>query len=191
MKKFVLASLLVASSLMASQYATTVKPVYLDANSKSVAGKLLPTNAIDVLEEKNGMVKFSIKGYQNPAVSNVIYYSDGQRIISLAFAKTKAPKFELIKKGENGSWDEVKVEAYTTSGDFTSDLNTLFETSKKQYQENCSVCHALHKESQYTANQWPSLLKSMISRTPIDKKDEWTIIEYLQKHAKDTTKESK
>lgn len=191
MKKIVLVSLFIASSLMASQYATTVKPVYLDANSKSVAGKLLPTNAIEVLEEKNGIVKFSIKGYQNPAVSNVIYYSNAQRIIALAFAKTKAPKFELIKKGQNGSWDEVKAVAYTTSGDFTSDLNALFETSKKQYQENCSVCHALHKESGYMANQWPTLFKSMILRTPIDKKDEWTIIEYLQKHAKDTTKESK
>ena len=61
------------------------------------------------------------------------------------------------------------------------ELKTMMDRAKQIYQENCSICHHLHKESQYNPNQWPSLFKSMLSRTPIDKKDEWLIIQYLQK----------
>lgn len=191
MKKIILSVILLTCSLFANQtlYSTVVKPVYLNETTDVVAGKLLPTNGIEVLQTTNKRIKFSIKGYQNPDVANVIYYSDGQRILALAFAKTKAPKFELIKKGENGSWNEVRVVAYTNDGNFTDNLNLLFEKAKKQYQDSCSICHAMHQPTHYSANQWPALIKSMISRTPIDKKDEWTITQYLQKHSKDIQKQ--
>lgn len=60
----------------------------------------------------------------------------------------------------------------------------MLDRAKQTYQESCSICHHLHKESQYNPNQWPLLFKSMLSRTPIDKKDEWLIIQYLQKASK-------
>lgn len=185
MKKLILASLLVSSTLSASiLYPTDVKPVYLTPDSKDIAGKLLPTNGIDVIEESGDKVKFSLRGFVNPAASNVIYYSNGERIIALSFAKTKTPKYEIIKKGETGKWDEVKVIAYTTKDNLEKDLKPMLDRAKQTYQESCSICHHLHKESQYNPNQWPSLFKSMLSRTPIDKKDEWLIIQYLQKASK-------
>ena len=185
MKKLILAGLLISSALNASTlYPTDVKSVYLTQDSKDVAGKLLPTNAIEVLEQSAGKIKFSLKGYVNPAAPNVIYYSNQDRIIALSFAKTKTPKYEIIKKGETGKWDEVKVIAYTTKDNLEKDLKPMMDRAKQTYQESCSICHHLHKESQYNPNQWPSLFKSMLSRTPIDKKDEWLIIQYLQKASK-------
>lgn len=172
-------------------YSNAVKPVYLDKNSSIIAGKLLPTNSVEILEQKDGFIKFSLRGYQNPAVPNVVYYSNNQRILSLAFAKTKVPKFEIIKEGKNGQWNEVKVDAYTTSGEFENNLEPMMKKASELYTTNCSVCHALHKIDRYSANQWPSLFKSMLSRTPIDKKDEWLVIQYLQKNAKDSIKETK
>lgn len=192
MKKIILTCFMLTECLFADvMYPTTVKEVYLDNVSNKAAGKLLPTNAIEVLENSNGKIKFSVSGYQNPSVPNVVYFSNGQRIITLAFAKTKAPNFEIIKKGEGENWNEVKVTAYTTDSDLTENLNELNAKAKKLYEENCSVCHSLHKVDEYTANQWPSLIKSMVSRTPIEKKDMWSVIEYLQKNAKDMKKESK
>ncbi|CUU70642.1 putative cytochrome C-type heme-binding periplasmic protein [Campylobacter hyointestinalis subsp. hyointestinalis] len=191
MKKIIFTSLLLGSCVFGEVYSTAVKPVYLDKTSNIVAGKLLPTNGIEILEEKDGFVKFSIKGYQNPAVPNIVYYSNNQRILSLAFAKTKTPKFKIIKEGKNGQWNEVKVNAYTTSGEFENGLEPMMKKASELYTTNCSICHALHKVEQYNANQWPSLFKSMLSRTPIDKKDEWLVIQYLQKNAKDSTKDTK
>lgn len=182
MKKLILASLLASSTLSASiLYPTDVKPVYLTPDSKDIAGKLLPTNGIDVIEESGDKIKFSLRGFVNPAASNVIYYSNGERIIALSFAKTKTPKYDIITKGEAGKWDEIKVTAYTTKDNLEKELKPMMDRAKQIYQENCSICHHLHKESQYNPNQWPSLFKSMLSRTPIDKKDEWLIIQYLQK----------
>ena len=48
------------------------------------------------------------------------------------------------------------------------------------------MCHALHNINEYNANQWPSILKSMLSRTVMDKKDRFLVSQYLQKT---TTKE--
>jgi trimethylamine-N-oxide reductase cytochrome c-type subunit TorC len=50
------------------------------------------------------------------------------------------------------------------------------------------MCHSLHEVNHYTANQWPSLFQSMISRTPIENDDVWMITQYLQKHASDMKK---
>lgn len=137
MKKLILASLLVSSTLSASMlYPTDVKPVYLAPDSKDIAGKLLPTNGIDVIEESGDKIKFSLKGFVNPAASNVIYYSNGERIIALSFAKTKTPKYEIIKKGETGKWDEVKVIAYTTKDNLEKDLKPMLDRAKQTYQES-------------------------------------------------------
>ena len=109
MKKLILTGLFISSTLSASVlYPTDVKPVYLTPDSKDVAGKLLPTNGIDVISESGDKIKFSLRGFVNPAASNVVYYSNGDRIIALSFAKTKTPKYDIITKGEGGKWDEVK-----------------------------------------------------------------------------------
>lgn len=163
-------------------YSTKVKSVYLDEVKSKVAGRLLPTNKIEILEKNGDLVKFKIQGYQNPAAKNVVYYSDGSRILALAFAKTATPDIEVEKLGKDGGWNEVSVVAYTIDGDFVTDVNPLFEKAKASYNENCSMCHALHDVNQYNANQWPSLFKSMAGRTPIHKDDYWSIIQYLQKH---------
>lgn len=166
-------------------YPTKVKSVYLNTLDTKTAGKLMPTTQIKILEKSDKYVKFELKGYQNPNVQNVIYYIDGQRIISLAFAKTAQPKIKIEKHGENGAWNQVSVEAYTEDSDFVTDINDIYVKAEATYKQSCSVCHPLHAVNSYKANQWPSLFKSMVSRTSIDKDDVYTVIQYLQKHASD------
>lgn len=163
-------------------YPNTVKSVYLDESKSKVAGRLLPTNGIEILSKNTNLVKFRIKGYQNPGVSNVIYAKNGERILALAFAKTAKPEIKIIKKGENSSWNEVSVVAFTTDGDFENSVEPMFAKAKQLYSDNCSMCHTLHDVNHYNANQWPSLFNAMVARTPIEKADHWLVIEYLQKH---------
>ncbi|ASM35976.1 cytochrome C [Campylobacter sputorum] len=184
MKKVLLVLTLLACGLFASEtvYSNKVKSVYLSPNDTKVAGRLLPTNAINILEDGKKLVKFEIKGFVNPASPNIIYHSDGVRILALAFSKTSKPDIKIIKTGKDGAWNEVKVVAYTTKGDFEKDLKPMFEKASNLYKSNCSMCHSLHDVNQYNANQWPALFRSMVSRTPIEKSDHWLVIEYLQKH---------
>ncbi|NLC28659.1 MAG: cytochrome C [Campylobacteraceae bacterium] len=187
MIKKILATAVVASAVLAGNisYATKEKPVYLDADSKRVAGKLLPTNAIEVLEELGDRIKFRIEGYQHPDTGSVIYFTDKARIFSLAFARTSNPEMKVINDSVGDGWSIVSVEAYTTKGDFEDDLEPMFERASKLYSDNCSMCHSLHTVDHYNANQWPSTFKSMLDRTPIEKDDVWLITQYLQKHASD------
>ena len=110
MKK-VLLSATIACSLFASGdvYSDVVKPLFLDATSNKSIGRLLPTNAVKITEEGSDRVKVVIRGYKNPAVDNVIYYSDSQRVIAAAFAKTAKIDYKMIEKGKDGKWDKVEV----------------------------------------------------------------------------------
>ncbi len=185
MLKAFLASSLALCALCASElkYATDVKSVSLSTDLKAVVGKLLPTNEIEVLENKGGVVKFSLKGYAFKSSPNVVYFTPKARIIALSFAKGKEPKYEIIKS--NGDYDEIKVVAYTDDKLLTDDLKALFAKSEKLYNESCGMCHPLHKPSDYEANRLPALFDAMASRTAIEKSDHWAIKEWLQKHSKD------
>ena len=72
MKKILLSSFLACSLFAAGEvYSPSVKDVYVDATSQKSIGRLLPTNAVKILANEGDRVKISVKGYQNPAVSNV------------------------------------------------------------------------------------------------------------------------
>ena len=185
--RIVIAELFLIGSLLAGEkiYSDSVKSLYADASSAKAIGRLLPTNAVTVVQKSGERIKIAIRGYQNPDVKNVIYYSDSQRVIAAAFSKTANIETRLLEKGKGGKWDKVEVSVYTEEGGFGDGLEAMFEKAGQIYNENCSICHALPEPSHSKANQWPSLLQSMLSRTAIDKKDEWLVIQYLQKHSED------
>ncbi|MGG7073592.1 cytochrome C [Campylobacter sp. 9BO] len=186
MKKLVMSALLACFLYADGEvYSDVVKPVFADATSKTSIGRLLPTNAVKILEKSGDRVKIEVSGYQNPAVPNVIYFSDSERVFTLAFAKTAEFKTQLVKKGEHGKWNMVKTTVFTTDSDFYDDVKPMLTRAEELYKSSCGVCHKLHDTDHYKANQWPSLFKSMLSRTAIDKKDEWLVIEYLQKNSSD------
>lgn len=162
-------------------YAEKVKSIYLKNDKSKVAGRLLPTNAVEILEKKDGLVKFKIQGYSSDLSQNIIYYKDGARIIALAFAKSAKPDIKVEEKGKDGGWDKVSVIAYTNDDSLVGELEPLLKRAGDMYNQNCSMCHALHDVNHYSANQWPSLFKSMADRTPLEKDDHWSIIQYLQK----------
>ena len=180
---------MLACSLFASGdvYTEDVKPLFMDATSNKSIGRLLPTNAVKIIEESGNRVKITIRGFKNPAVNDVVYYSDSERVIAAAFAKTAKIDYKMIEKGENGKWDKVEVSVYADKGGFENELAPMFARADQLYKDNCGICHTAHATDHYKANQWPSLVKSMLSRTAIDKKDEWLITQYLQKHSSDVS----
>ena len=48
-----------------------------------------------------------------------------------------------------------------------------------------ALCHPGHPSTEFTANQWPSIVKSMVTRTAMTKEENYLVTQYLQKHAKD------
>lgn len=182
-KKILLLSALSVLLNAEAMVGTDVKEVSVSGDMKDIAGKLLPTNEIEVLENKGGVVKFALTGYVNKAASNVIYFTSKAKIISLSFAKAKTPKYETL--GTENGLDKVKVIAYTTDKNLTNDLKRLFAKADKLYTENCGLCHPLHPSTEFVAASWPQRFDGMITRTSIAKEDAWAIKQWLQKHSSD------
>lgn len=191
MKKFLILAVFLANLFAGDlMYSSVVKNVSTSENLSDISGKLLPTNPVEILETKNGIVKFAVMGYQNPASPNIVYFTPKARILVVSFAKTKMPKFEILAQ-EDG-FNKVKVIAYTKDGDWSSNLEQMFNTARTKFEESCGVCHPLHHPHTQVANRWPAFIKSMQSRTPLNQDEIWVITQYLQKHSKDfNIKESK
>lgn len=182
-----LATLAIFSALITAANAEVsdkVLNVGFEQNGKA-AGRLLPTNEFKVVKTEGSRVLLSISGFLNPAAPNVLYASDGQRVIAAAFGKSTVLELKNPIKGQNGGWDKGTIEVWADKADFAPDNKAMMARAAQTYSESCGVCHALHDIKHFTANQWPATFNSMVERTAIDKEDRWLVIQYLQKNSKD------
>lgn len=174
-----------------TMYTSSVKNLFEDSNTTSVKGRLLPTSKVKILEKQGNKVKIEIEGYIKDNISYAIYFSKGKRILVTGLSKNTKFDFKTIStsKDENEvEWKKVSFTAYTKNENFTKDLDSLYKKAYGIYTENCAMCHLAHPTSEFTANQWPSIVKSMISRTAMTKEQNYLVTQYLQKHAKDMKK---
>lgn len=192
MKKLCIMLLAFASLALAKEvYSDKVVSLYFNKDDTKQVGRLLPTNAFEVLKTEGDKVLLKISGFVNPATPSVLYFSDGQRIMVAAFGKANPPELKNVIKGKNGKWDKASIEVWADKAEFATSNKEMFVRAKTTYMENCGICHTAHPEREFTANQWPATFKGMASRTGIDKEDYWLIIEYLQKNSKDFKKGGK
>lgn len=189
MKRLGLIFLVCASVAFAkNMYSDKVLSLYFDKNDAKPVGRLLPTNAFEVLKTEGDKVLLKISGFVNPAAPSVLYYNDSQRVMVAAFGKNTPPKLLNLTKGQGDKWDKASVEVWADKGEFVANTDEMFVRAKNTYMENCGICHTAHKEGEFGANQWQATFNAMLSRTGIAKEDSWLIIEYLQKHSKDIQK---
>lgn len=184
-KSFIVGTMALSSFLLAD-FATEVSPLYSNYQDTKVIGKLLPTAEVKILQKKGNWVKVQISGYQDEN-KPVLYYTAGKRILNAAFDSKAGISFKKIKtqkiEGKDYTWSEV--EAWMDEKYLSDKLQPLLNQAKSLFEQNCSICHGLHKPKEFSANQWPSMFKSMAGRTGIEKKDYQLVIQYLQKNAKD------
>lgn len=180
MKRTLVVALFACSLLNAEQivYPTVVKSLYKSDTDKSVIGRVLPTSEVKILEKKGNRLKIQLEGFVQKGKEQAIYFKEGQRILVAAFKKGSNPEYKVLKAGD---WSKVNAVVYMDEGDLEKELKPMMDKAAKLYSENCSICHSLHPVNEYNANQWPSVLKSMVDRTAIEKKDRFLVTEYLQK----------
>lgn len=169
-------------------YSSEVLSLYLNKDDTISHGRLLPTNAFEVLKSEGNKTLIKVSGFINPKAPFVLYFNDTQRIMVAAFSKNAKLDFK-DKIPENApKWIKTSLEIWTDKKEFETNTKAMFARAKQLYTENCGICHTAHKESEFSANAWPATFRSMVNRTGIDKKEHWLVIEYLQKNAKDTKK---
>ena len=188
---FILALSCVCMYASESTYTSSVKNLYETADSSKSKGRLLPTSEIKVLEKEGDKIKIELEGYMKDGVDSAVYFSVGKRILIAGLSKSGNFDFKTIStsKDEEGiEWKKVSFIAYTKNDNLTDDLDALYKSAQTIFTNNCAICHPAHGTHEYTANQWPSIVKSMITRTAMTKEENYLVTQYLQKHASDIEK---
>ncbi|MGX2982473.1 hypothetical protein [Helicobacter sp. 23-1045] len=188
--KIALIFALFSSISWGQSYATKVKQLYLP-NAQKAVGRLLPSVEVKMLGEKDGKkdgkVEVEISGWIEDGVPNAVYFVPNRRILVAGIDKKAQYDFTQIDSIEEGGkkWILIKAKFLTEKDGFGDDLEAMYKSAEEMYQTNCSICHKLHDKKEFNANQWPSMINSMLSRTAISKEESYLLIQYLQKNAKD------
>lgn len=124
---FVLATCLWAKEIA---YTDEVVSLYLNKDDTKVTGRLLPTNAFEILKSDKDRVLIKVDGYVNPKAPSVIYFNDSQRIIVAAFSKNTKLNFSQTSAGKNGKWDKVSLEIWADKKDFAKDNKEMLSRAK-------------------------------------------------------------
>lgn len=189
MKRILYAMLLCGLCLEASEikFASEVKSLYADSTSKKVIGRLLPTTKVEILKKENDRVKVRVIGWSERNKLVALYATPNRRILNAGLSRGVDISFQKIgdKTFEGKQFEEIAMEFYTENSGFVNDVAPLYKEASELYTTNCSMCHHLHALKEYKANQWPSVIKSMLSRTAIPKDKSQLVIQYVQKNASD------
>ncbi|RAX51727.1 hypothetical protein CCY99_08630 [Helicobacter sp. 16-1353] len=170
--------------IFGAEYTTSVSSLYQEGDSK-VIGRLLPTVEVKVLGKVQDKTKVEFEGYIQEGSPNAIYFAPNRRILVAGMVKTTKFDYKVLEtlKDDGKTWNKISVSLLSDETEFTNDINGLYQKAQKMYSDNCSICHVLHNTKEFNANQWPSMVNSMLSRTAISKDESYLLIQYLQKNA--------
>lgn len=76
------------------------------------------------------------------------------------------------------------MSGYVPSAGLTPDQESVWAAAKALFSKRCSACHALHHTTEFTANQWPTILKTMTKNAALQPDQAALVTQYLQTHAK-------
>ncbi len=168
------------------RYVTTAAPL------KSADGTALATITIGtevaVTGDQGDSADVLIDGWSMDGAPSVIFLSTGQRIplASLTDEGQQAREVVETKTDDYGTeWQHVNLNGSVASSDLGPDSGGLWSDGESLYAASCSACHALHSPDQFTANQWPGTLKSMLPMVSLTNEQLELMTKFLQYHAKD------
>lgn len=186
------------SSAPSGGMVTEGSPIFAVAMAKGAGEKggeirLMPYAELKDWKTNGEQIAGALHGWQQVGAEAVIYQALGKRI-TLALvdddAKAQAKVLQTVHDAVTDSdWKEVSFSVNINKANMTSDLATLNAYANNLNQTNCSGCHAAIGADHYTANQWIGVVNSMKDRTSMSKDEVRALTIYLQRNAKDMTKE--
>lgn len=172
-----------------STHQYTTKLVTLLATPKGQAlGRITPATPLTVVKTQGSDVDVTLSGWSPKGYATIVFRKPGQRIVDAQLDKSAPLKVIATTKDDYGDvWQHVQLSGWMHKSDLTQHLGKVWKKAHKLYSHQCSQCHSLHAPSEFTANQWPSLLKVMGQRANLSKQQHALITKYVQMHAKGMT----
>jgi len=171
-------------------YAQDVTPLYEGIHGGAAIGSITPGTAVtpSVGPQAGGVREAVIvEGWSAQGAGSVLYAAPDQRIILATLTAGAVTQRKLLeqRRDDYGTvWKHVQISGYVSSKHLVPDVATVWSAGQELYDARCSACHALHAPTEFTANQWPGILQTMVKNAALDPEQATLVTRYLQAHAR-------
>ncbi len=172
-------------------YAIGPTPFFLDRNPAGDApdGELDGAASARVLGVEPAVLQIGITGWQRAASPDILYQSPGKRILlarlTAAAVQRAEPVETRIDPETDQTWTRIRLTGWVKPGRLAASVEPLWRVGATMYDNNCSICHALHPPESIAANDWIGRVNSMKRFSSLDDDEVALLQAYLQNHAKD------
>ena len=154
----------------------------------SVIAILAPSTPVIVRAKEGTHLKIEVRGWSPMGGSRYMFKGVGERINRAVLTEAGVAKRVVVDKKDDSwdsTWESATVTGWIEQGDVALDIDAVWKEASTLYFSRCSRCHSLRRPEEFTANQWPSILKVMGVRAGLSAEQTGLVASLLQSHAKD------
>ncbi len=147
-----------------------------------------PGVPLAVLQEDGDALKVAVTGWSPQGGETYLFREIGQRIRRAVLTEQAQDLREIIDEKEDyyeNTWQDVRLTGWVARTDVSGDIAGIWKDASSLFHQRCTRCHALHRPTEFKANQWPAILKIMTVRAGLSASDAALVTQFLQTHAKD------
>jgi hypothetical protein len=183
----VIAVLLVGAKVEAASVMYVGQDAVLTADAGGTIGTVTPATKVAVTSTAMGSSSVVIDGWHPKTESTLIYGGLDSRILLVRMSGSAGSSVQTVATKSDAyhdTWVEVRVTGKVPSAALVPNVGVVWTSGESFYGQRCSTCHTLHSPTQYTVNQWPSLVADMAHNAALSTAQEDLIVSYLQAHAR-------
>ena len=158
-----------------------------DAIDGAVIAKVMPGTALGVMAKKGDWLEVTVEGWSPAGGERYLFKEIGQRIRLAKMTEQGLAKRKVIgekKDDYENTWQKARLTGWVEAARTSPDIDGVWKAASALFHKRCTRCHALHRPTEFTANQWPSILKIMTVRAGLSADRKALVTQYLQTHAK-------
>lgn len=185
-----LSLLIISMSLVYADASVVVEKSSILKNGK-VVGFVTVLTPVKLLTTSNNVSSIKINGFRMESYPQAIVRDIKRNELYAEFiSEEKSLKFfKVIEKSEDDygeTWEKVEGTFDIKSSSVVDNPKELNLKAENTYEQTCSMCHRLHAPEDFTVNQWPHQIESMMRLIPLEDLTKDLIVKYLQHNAADS-----
>lgn len=176
------------STVLNASTTYAIKMTNIMDKTGNTVGTVTPGTKLDVIKKSGKKSKVSVNGWSAFGAETVIFKQVGKRIIlgildesvisKVKKGKSKTDEFESI-------WNQTSFTGWVKTSSLTDSKEKIWDKADNLFKQRCGGCHQPHPPHEFTANQWPNIVKAMKDRAGLTSDDQWLLTKFMQEHAKD------
>lgn len=168
-------------------YASTLTTLRAAPDGEALSS-IMPGVPMRVVDKKKGWLKVQLTGWSPEGAEKYLFKEMGQRILVAKITPRGMSQRKVVAQKEDyyeSVWQDVRLSGWVASKAVAKDILSVWKAASHLYHQRCTRCHALHRPKEFTANQWPSILKIMTVRAGLSAGKKALVMQFIQTHAKD------